>query len=600
MEIFHDQNNFFSIKSPPSLNDFKENTSFLGLRNYNVWSLVTVKNIYEVKKEFMYAINFNHQAKNEVIDFLIYKNDKLVEQKIIKINQKEFAIFNESIRNILIEIEPNETIKILSLINSKSMIQPNLIIEKDQYFDVQTLYVILIWGMYYSLLAFLLIYNISNFLITKNRLSLYHSALLILSSINFCSYNDIFFQYIFFIELNIVPPWLIISILSLLMLCFIRTYFINIFSSKENYKKLIVLISFQLILIFMALINYFYFYTVSTYMLNIVLFLIYASFFIYTISFLVIGIVIFKKNIVDSIYYFLAQGIFIFIYLLQLFASMFSYNHSLLLFKPYILIFIICLNVFFILSIVYSIKSLKVKNELNEKLLIDQSTFYILGQSVSHILHQWKIPLSRLSNHVSLIESLLVNKSNELEKVINSKLPSIKYCVEHINDTINDFSDFNTYKNNLVIFVPHDTIVKILILLDAKIKLTNIEIILNVTKELKVAGHEHMFSNIMLILINNAIEAFQTNEYHKNPRIAITILLKNEKLLIFIKDNAGGIQIKPIEKIFEYFSTTKENGSGIGLALVKLLVEEKLKGYISVKNTENGALFKVNIPTLIS
>ena len=63
--------------------------------------------------------------------------------------------------------------------------------------------------------------------------------------------------------------------------------------------------------------------------------------------------------------------------------------------------------------------------------------------------------------------------------------------------------------------------------------------------------------------------------------------------IITYEDNAGGIKIKPIELVFNYFVTSKNNNksSGIGLAVAKLLIEERLKGKISIKNSDVGAVF---------
>ena len=60
-----------------------------------------------------------------------------------------------------------------------------------------------------------------------------------------------------------------------------------------------------------------------------------------------------------------------------------------------------------------------------------------------------------------------------------------------------------------------------------------------------------------------------------------------------IKDNGGGIKIKPIESIFESYGTDKETGSGIGLFIAKTIVEQKFGGKIKVYNTKDGACFEI-------
>jgi signal transduction histidine kinase len=81
----------------------------------------------------------------------------------------------------------------------------------------------------------------------------------------------------------------------------------------------------------------------------------------------------------------------------------------------------------------------------------------------------------------------------------------------------------------------------------------------------------------------------------KNPQIRI-YAQKNEKLCLHIEDNAGGIDDTIINKIFDpYFTTKYEYGTGIGLYMTKMIIEEKMNGTIKVKNSTNGAIFSIEI-----
>jgi len=62
-----------------------------------------------------------------------------------------------------------------------------------------------------------------------------------------------------------------------------------------------------------------------------------------------------------------------------------------------------------------------------------------------------------------------------------------------------------------------------------------------------------------------------------------------------ICDNGGGIKINPNERVFETFVSDKEDGHGIGLAMCKVLVENKLQGNIKAFNQANGACFEIRI-----
>ena len=82
-----------------------------------------------------------------------------------------------------------------------------------------------------------------------------------------------------------------------------------------------------------------------------------------------------------------------------------------------------------------------------------------------------------------------------------------------------------------------------------------------------------------------------------HPRIDLHASRDEDQIRITVQDNAGGISDEIQEKIFEpYFSTKAEKGTGIGLYMVRTILEEKFGGSISVKNAAQGALFEITLP----
>lgn len=101
-------------------------------------------------------------------------------------------------------------------------------------------------------------------------------------------------------------------------------------------------------------------------------------------------------------------------------------------------------------------------------------------------------------------------------------------------------------------------------------------------------------SQAILNIISNSIDAFiEKNIEEKN--LLINLYKEDTKNLLIIEDNAGGIENNKLEKILEPYYSTKENGTGIGLYMVKLIIKNSFNGELKVTNSENGLKFIIFI-----
>ncbi|MBF0538183.1 MAG: ATP-binding protein, partial [Nitrospirae bacterium] len=102
---------------------------------------------------------------------------------------------------------------------------------------------------------------------------------------------------------------------------------------------------------------------------------------------------------------------------------------------------------------------------------------------------------------------------------------------------------------------------------------------------------------VFLSIIENAREALEHREI-ANPRISIDSYEQDNNVVIEITDNAGGISPEIMDNIFfPYYSTKEEvHGTGLGLYMAKMIIEEHCHGTLSARNTKDGASFSVEIP----
>ncbi|MCD6190274.1 MAG: HAMP domain-containing histidine kinase, partial [Sulfurimonas sp.] len=102
---------------------------------------------------------------------------------------------------------------------------------------------------------------------------------------------------------------------------------------------------------------------------------------------------------------------------------------------------------------------------------------------------------------------------------------------------------------------------------------------------------------IILNIIKNSEDNF-IEKGTKDPKIRIETKIMPSHYEITISDNGGGISPHIIDNIFEpYFSTKDEkNGSGLGLYMSKMMIEEHSGGLLQVENIKDGVAFSILIP----
>jgi PAS domain S-box-containing protein len=239
---------------------------------------------------------------------------------------------------------------------------------------------------------------------------------------------------------------------------------------------------------------------------------------------------------------------------------------------------------FFRISTIIDITKLKEK----EVLLQRQSRLAAMGEMIGAIAHQWRQPLNALAINIQNLdddyEDGLIDEKF-LEEFIDNNMKIINF----MSKTIDDFRNFFATGKEKAIFNVQDGIKEIVNMQSAQFGNYNIKAeITGVSFEVK--GCENEFKQVILNIINNAKDAIVENKI-KNGKIEVKLDGKNKRISIL--DNGGGIPDNIKDRIFEPYFTTKEpgRGTGIGLYMSKMIVEENMHGKIDVLNIDGGAMF---------
>ncbi|AXX85937.1 PAS sensor-containing signal transduction histidine kinase [Malaciobacter marinus] len=254
------------------------------------------------------------------------------------------------------------------------------------------------------------------------------------------------------------------------------------------------------------------------------------------------------------------------------------------------------------------IKEAQKKLKDNEEMIHHQSKMAAMGEMLENIAHQWRQPLSVITTSAS---SVKIHKEigTLSDDFLDEVLDAIVKSGNHLSQTIDDFRDFFKPDKEKVRFNIKNTYKKALFLVSSKLKNREIDIIENI-EDIDLYGFDNELVQVIMNLINNARDALEESSLEYKYIFIDIYKDKENNIILKICDNAGGIPVNVIGKIFEPYFTTKHKslGTGIGLYMCEEILVKHMNGEIAVKNKEfeyegnsfKGAEFTLKIPILES
>jgi PAS domain S-box-containing protein len=236
------------------------------------------------------------------------------------------------------------------------------------------------------------------------------------------------------------------------------------------------------------------------------------------------------------------------------------------------------------------VKEEEEKHRLTQELMQQQSRLAQMGEMLSMIAHQWRQPLTAITATTSTLQVKAMSGTLEQKKIIELAQKINDYS-QHLSTTINDFRNFfkiTKHKQN----TDFKSIVNsVLSIIESTLYSNNISLRIEEKEPLEsLYTYNNEIKQVILNLIKNAEDALIEKKID-NPEIIIEI----DGRTLTVRDNAGGIPKEILPKIFDpYFSTKLEkDGTGLGLYMSKIIIEEHCEGRLTVENGTEGAIFRI-------
>lgn len=432
---------------------------------------------------------------------------------------------------------------------------------------------ILFYGITFGILIMTIVYTFVRYLYSKEIFYVSYCFMQIFSLIYILAYSNLF-------EISNLIKEISLVFASLFALFFAINYYDGKFLPKiRNYKELF----FNTFLFNIVILTAFYHYILFEYLPYTI---VYAILFISIVFNL-------KQGFKPTLFYVVGWSVFCIILFIFDFKDFYIQQN----YFDLVLIVFAIEAMLFTISVAYKYNDLKRQNKEFEKLILQQSKFVKSGEMIANITHQFRQPLNNISYILINLKTRFEN--NRLDKeFFDRKVNQANEQLNFLSKTIDDFKEFYIQDKQKEIFLVKDSIFNAISILSADLKKHNIKLDLEFKtfEDIKVFGVKHELSQVILSIVLNSIDILKNIE---NPEIFIKVSSSSAEVIIDIVDNGGGVKIKNLKKIFDPYFSTKKDGTGIGLYLSKIIIEDSFLGKVEVENEKDGAKFSIFIEKVI-
>ena len=239
----------------------------------------------------------------------------------------------------------------------------------------------------------------------------------------------------------------------------------------------------------------------------------------------------------------------------------------------------------------------------SQQQLTQSAKMATLGEMATGLAHEINQPLNVMRMAIVNVLKRLNNGDVQID-YLKDKLNRIDSQVQRAARVVDHMRVFGRRSDiEQQPFNPADAIEGTLSLLAEGMRGKGVELrIGEIGFAVQVRGFIDQLEQVLINLMVNARDALLSKreaDREFNPWIALYAERDERCVRIWVEDNGGGIDPRLMEKVFEPFFTTKPVGIGTGLGLsVSYGIIENMEGRLSVRNSEQGALFCIELPVV--
>ena len=567
-------------------NDFLD----FGYQSNPIWVRFDIKSQADKK----YILSYGKYIV-DYLDVYYIKDQKIVKEYKNGIKQKmKVESYLSSSYTFPFELKKNEKLSIVFKVHSSKLVNIPYFIKEERDFFEYSFFDYSLSLIFFSVLFTILITNAVFYLVSKKKIFKNYSLYLAASILFWLIFLG-FIKNIEISELHIHLTCIVFYLTILIYSVTFVNFFINLLKSQFYLKKTtyyLKLITYK-IFPFVILLRIIYLYIDdenTVYILNHLIFFFNYLLILLMVYMTIIYYIRYKRSPKSILLVWMFKAILFFVFFTNIKFTFFDINRVYIIVEIMVMIETILMSTliaYYLNLIEGKNKKLKTLYKKYKKVSIENYKLSSIENILNIIIHQCKQPLNSINSIIFNIETTF--EKNQLTKeLLNKKLNEVEKQTDYMNDTFDHFFKYLTNNKRYQEININKTINETFDLLLARLERYNIHVqIKNPYKNLTIKGYKKDLIQVFLILLNNSIEAFKKNDTIKNRYIYFSVeLTVEQKTVIKIIDNAGGIKIKPIEMIFKATVTNKES-TGLGLYIAKNLIENMGKKiYCKSENCE--------------